>query len=200
MPLAFHSISHGQIAFGFFNIDTDMMLLNDHFFFADDLSELIGSIASQPGDGPADILLDAYTLDISRMGSLMGAIRGTDLGGFIGEVYRRFPFPREEEKFKQQPEGFDNRHIVEEIVRRYADMRPIHVVADKLRCTVEFGGYLFDREGFHALVLYLWAGGYPRWRDNLRPAYVMEMKKRIERSGDPLFAGLGGKMAEDRKA
>lgn len=200
MPLAFHSISHGQIAFGFFNIDTDMMLLDVHFFFAEDLSAMIGDMASRSGERPVDMLLDAYTLDISRIGNLMGAIRGIDFGGFIGEVYRRFPFPREEEKFKQQPEGFENRGIVEDIIRRYAGMRPIHIIADSVSGTVDIGGYLFDREGFHALVLYLWAGGYPRWRDNLRPAYVMEMKKRIERSGNPLFAGLGAKLAKDREA
>ena len=35
MPLAFNSLSHGQIAFGFFNIDTDMLLLDRYFLFAD---------------------------------------------------------------------------------------------------------------------------------------------------------------------
>lgn len=197
MPLAFSSISHGQVAFGFFNIDTDMMLLDVHFFFADDLSAAIGGMTSESDNEPVDVLLDAYTLEVPRIGNLMGAIHGIDLRGFLGEVYSRFPFPREEEKFKQQPEGFENRGIVEDIIRRYAGMRPIHVIADSLKGTVDIGGYQFDREGFHALVLYLWAGGYPRWRDNLRPAYVMEMKKRIERSGNPLFAGLGAKMAEE---
>lgn len=31
MALAFDSLSHGRIAFGFFNIETDMILL-EHFF------------------------------------------------------------------------------------------------------------------------------------------------------------------------
>jgi hypothetical protein len=30
MPLAFESISHGTIAFGFFNIDSDMLLLEQY--------------------------------------------------------------------------------------------------------------------------------------------------------------------------
>ena len=34
MPLEFESISHGKIAFGFFNIETDMILLNHYFLFA----------------------------------------------------------------------------------------------------------------------------------------------------------------------
>jgi hypothetical protein len=33
MPLTFESISHGTIAFGFFNIDSDMLLLEKYFFF-----------------------------------------------------------------------------------------------------------------------------------------------------------------------
>jgi len=201
MPLAFHSLSHGEVAFGFFNIDTDMMLLDVDFFFADDLSAAVVDMASRRADAAGDrFSLNAYTLDGARIGSLMGAIHGIDLRGFIGEVYRQFPFPAEEEKFKQQPEGFQNRGIVEEIVKRYADMRPIHIALDSVRGSVDFGGYLFDREGFHALILYLWAGGYPRWREGLRPAYVMEMKKMIEKSMHPLFAGLGKKMIEDREA
>ncbi len=35
MPLAFASRSHGSVAFGFFNIEIDMLLLEDLFFFAD---------------------------------------------------------------------------------------------------------------------------------------------------------------------
>ncbi|MBC8441147.1 MAG: hypothetical protein H8D87_15855 [Deltaproteobacteria bacterium] len=35
MPLSFTSKSHGNIAFGFFNIESDMLLLEKYFFFAD---------------------------------------------------------------------------------------------------------------------------------------------------------------------
>lgn len=193
MPLAFRSISHGEIAFGFFNIDTDMMLLDVHFFFADNFSTAITGVASHRGEGPVDIHLDAYTLDPASIGSLAGSIRGFDLRGFIGEVYRMFPFPLEQEKFKQQPEGFQNREIIEGIVAKYADMRPIRFVADIARGTVDIGGYFFDREVFQELVLYLWAGGYPRWRGNVRPPYLLEMKEVIERSENPLLAGLTAK-------
>jgi len=196
VPLAFHSLSHGEVAFGFFNIDTDMMLLDVHFFFADDLSAAVGDMASGRDDGAARVRLNAYTLDAALIGNLMGAIRGIDLRGFIGEVYRRFPFPAEEEKFRQQPEGFQNRAIIEEIVKKYAGMRPIDILADGVRNTVDFGGYLFDREGFHALILYLWEGGYPRWRDNLRPAYVIEMKEAIRKSENRLFTGLSVRLEE----
>ncbi|MGD9173924.1 MAG: hypothetical protein PVF29_07170 [Desulfobacterales bacterium] len=57
MPLAFESLSHGTIAFGFFN---------------------------------------------------MGAIHGICHTGFIGEPYRRYPFPQKPEAFKQKTNGFRN--------------------------------------------------------------------------------------------
>jgi hypothetical protein len=31
MPLAFDTLSHGKIAFGFFNIESDMLLLEQYF-------------------------------------------------------------------------------------------------------------------------------------------------------------------------
>jgi len=33
MPLEFDSLSHGKIAFGFFNIETDMILLGHYFLW-----------------------------------------------------------------------------------------------------------------------------------------------------------------------
>ncbi len=39
MPLLFQSLSHGEIPFGFFNIETDMILLQNYFFFASDMAE-----------------------------------------------------------------------------------------------------------------------------------------------------------------
>jgi hypothetical protein len=36
MPLAFESESHGTIAFGFFNIESDVLLLDRYFFFTTD--------------------------------------------------------------------------------------------------------------------------------------------------------------------
>ena len=32
MPLSFSSTTHGNIAFGFFNIESDMLLLENYFF------------------------------------------------------------------------------------------------------------------------------------------------------------------------
>jgi hypothetical protein len=188
MPLAFTSLSHGEIAFGFFNIETDMLLLDRHFFFADDFCAAVGSLTR--GGITETASLDAYTLEPAAIGNLMGAIHGIDLGGFIGEVYRKFPFPADQDKFRQQPEGVSKRGIMENIIRKYAGINPVSIVIHPAHIIVECGGYTFDRHEFQRLILYVWAGGYPRWRDNIRPEYVMEMKKSIEESHNPLFDGL----------
>lgn len=204
MPLAFQSLSHGQIAFGFFNIETDMLLLEVHFFFADDFCRAVSQLAQGPGnipptvrpmsrraqgsgDIPSTVRLDGYTLEPSRIGSLMGSLHGTDFKGFIGEVYTLYPFPREEEKFRQQPEGFRHREMIEKIMAKYAHTEPIGITFDRADGFVDFGGYVFERGEFLRLILY---GGYPRWRDGIRPKYVREMKEAIEISANDLFAGF----------
>jgi hypothetical protein len=44
MPLLFKSVSHGDLAFGFFNIETDMLLLNGYFFFASDFCRHVATL------------------------------------------------------------------------------------------------------------------------------------------------------------
>ena len=52
MPLAFESLSHGTIAFGFFNIESDMLLLDRYFLFAEDFCSYLKNIAQAVGDQP----------------------------------------------------------------------------------------------------------------------------------------------------
>ena len=92
MPLSFESLSHGTIAFGFFNIESDMLLCDRYFFFADDFCARIGQIAEHAGDPDYRTIWEIHTIDIpEKIGDLMGAIHGIHFTGFIGELYRRFP-------------------------------------------------------------------------------------------------------------
>ena len=50
MPLSFESMSHGTIAFGFFNIESDMLLCDRYFFFADDFCVKIGQMAGHTAE------------------------------------------------------------------------------------------------------------------------------------------------------
>jgi hypothetical protein len=190
MPLAFESVSHGQVAFGFFNIESDMLLLERYFFFADDFCSLVSDMAeSSPEDGfetPWPVYRIAKLKDI---GDLQGAIHGTRHMGFIGETYRKYPFPPKPEDFKQNPEGHQTRAEFTEMVEKYAERADIQVSVNPSTGQVAMGDYVFSRESFLELVRYVWRGGYPRWRDETRPDYVEALSK-LENSPHWLFEGL----------
>ena len=189
MPLAFKSLSHGEISFGFFNIESDMLLLNQYFFFASDFCSNISQLASS-GLNPNEIIeteWDVYTLRVHDIGNLMGAIEGIDLRGFIGETYRLFPFPKETGAFKQNPKGYKTRDIIENIVRSYTGPLRIPVTIEASGNKTAIGEYIFNKHWYHELLRYVWMGGYPRWKDGIRPHYVLDMKEAIEKSRHPLF-------------
>ncbi len=116
MPLAFESLSHGTIAFGFFNIESDMLLCDCHFFFADDFCAKIGQMGEHAAEPEYQTVWKVYTIEShEEIGDLMGAIHGVRFTGFIGELYGRFPFPQQPVDFKQNPEGDQTQSLVAEI-------------------------------------------------------------------------------------
>lgn len=191
MPLAFHSLTHGPIAFGFFNIETDLLLLENYFFFAPCFCTMVKHISGKQSHESDDISLAGYFIDQPEdIGNLTGAIQGTDLRGFIGHVYQMFPFPRNPEEFKQKPHGGANRSVVEELLSRWARSTQIPVLVEKGAHRVSIAKLLFSKAVFHELVAYVWRGGMPGWQDNLRPDYVTEMKEAIRENKSPVFAGF----------
>jgi len=98
----------------------------------------------------------------SDIGNLMGAIYGIDFRGFIGEVYKLFPFPRDREDFKQKPEGFKNRTLIKALIQHFAKRIQIPFVVDQKNDKIGIGEYLFNRASFQELVKYVWSGGLPR--------------------------------------
>jgi hypothetical protein len=179
MPLAFHSLSHGEIAFGFFNIETDLLLLNRYFFFASDFCRLLAEWVGAGRAEKSERLLEGYSLPDEGIGNLMGAIHGFDFRGFIGEVYRLYPFPQEPEGFKQNPEGFRTRAVVEQVVAKYGQAVNIPIRFEEEKRIISIGDYCFDEANFQELIFYVWRGGYPRWRDERRPEYVEAMKRTV---------------------
>jgi len=170
MPLAHQSISHGTVAFGFFNIESHMLLLEELFFFADDFCAAVVEVIS----GADRAELAAWTMDkMADRGNLHGAIAGQDLSGFIGATYRARPFPELPRDFKQNPEGTLSREAVEEMIAPFGHARQIALARKGPR--FDLGQYGFDVAGFLSLVAYVDRGGYPRWRDERRPPYVTRM-------------------------
>jgi len=191
MPLSFKSISHGDIAFGFFNIDSDMLLLDRYFFFATEFCSHLMEIAEKNPQGPYKTSWEVYNIsDPEDIGDLMGAIHGIHYTGFIGEVYCRFPFPQKPEDFRQKPEGAKTRDEIEKMIRKFAALFQITFVIGQEEQGVSIGPYRFTRTGFQELIKYVWQGGYPRWKDEIRPYYVVEMKDKIVLSSCAIFSGL----------
>ena len=188
MPLAFESMNHGTIAFGFFNIDSDMLLLEQYFLFGSEFCQHISNMAENADEEQLKATWLVYTIEDRRqIGDLMGAIHGIRFSGFIGELYRRYPFPEEPEAFKQKPEGYLNQAVVREMISGYARQVPLPVEANHRTSEVDIGAYKFSRTTFQKLITYVWQGGYPRWRDGIRPDYVLDMKTKIEARRHGLF-------------
>jgi hypothetical protein len=191
MPLAFESLSHGTIAFGFFNIESDMLLLDRYFIFAEDFCSYTGKIAKNGGDHPYNACWPIQFIEaVEDIGDLMGAIHGVRFSGFIGELYRRFPFPRRKEDFKQNPKGSQTRSLVSGIIEKFAQPREISVAISPERGEVEIGVYRFKRVQFQELIKYVWRGGYPRWKDEIRPGYVAVMRNNISQNRTGIFEGI----------
>ncbi len=188
MPLAFSSISHGEIAFGFFNIDSDMLLLEHYFLFADQFCESVSQMA-RADDFPAYRgSWDIHDIQPrAKIGDLMGAIHGVRYTGFIGDVYRQYPFPQKPEKFKQKPEGHKTRKKMEALIAGYSTSRRVDVTVNGATREIQIGDYLFSFTTFQELIRYVWRGGYPRWKNEVRPACVLAMREEILSSRAQFF-------------
>jgi len=186
MPLPHHSTSHGRIAFGFFNIDSDMLLLERCFFFADLFCAAVEELCA----APSRVTLEGFRIDDpEQIGDLMGAIHGVRHTGFIGALYRRYPFPEEPAAFKQQPEGDRSQEEVRALILEYGASVSLELCHDAASGEISLAEYRFSPEGFAALLSYVWRGGYPRWRDELRPGYVTRMAASL-RDGGAAALGL----------
>jgi hypothetical protein len=199
MPLAFDSLSHGLVPFGFFNIETQMLLLDRLFFFAEDFCRAViqlaaGEASSGERASHVEAALDGWLIAARpAVGDLHGAIAGEDLSGFIGATYERCPFPSDPAAFKQNPEGRLERREVERLILPFGEAARI-TLARELResLLISVGApalaepYIFSEAGFAKLVGYVERGGYPRWKDERRPPYVLEMMQWLAERDSPL--------------
>jgi hypothetical protein len=189
MPLSFPTLQHGSIAFGFFNIESDMLLLQQYFFFADTFCNYISTCADHERWNPNEKFEIYKIADPADVGDLMGAINGIRYTGFIGDTYRRFPFPDNPAHFKQNPRGFINRDIFGEMLSPYAEISEIPFTRLQNHC-IRIGDYTFEQNTFHELLRYVEQGGYPRWQNEIKPDYVNFMKNKIDKSENDIFTGL----------
>ncbi len=178
MPLGFDSRSHGTIAFGFFNIESDMLLLENLFFFADRFCMAATEVLTVPDSSPQ---IQAWRIvDRATVGNLHGAIAGEDLSGFIGACYARHPFPEDPDAFKQNPESAKTQQWMAETITDFGTPETVALVAQGERRDVAVAEYVFTADEFMQLIGYVIQGGYPRWKDERRPVYVDEMITELE--------------------
>jgi hypothetical protein len=191
VPLTFKSISHATVAFGFFHIESDMLLLDRLFFFADAFCETVSSLAACP---PKTLFEDEmqgfYFPDPKKIGDLMAAIHGIRFLGFIGSLYRQHPFPGRPEQFKQKPIGRFSRQGVVNEMGIWAEACRIPFRAELQEGPVSIGVYRFEKWVFWELIDYVWRGGYPRWEADIRPPYVLAMKNTVEKADHPVLKGM----------
>lgn len=190
MPLSFRSENYGDIAFGFFNIESDMLLLENHFFFADKFCEWMGTLSEEKVIETLKFEQPVYVIENpDDIGDLMGAIHGVRFTGFIGRTYQLFPFPHDPDRFRQNPEGFNTQKIIEEEILQFSIKKEMAIVFHKDN-SVQIGPYEFSISVFHELISYVWLGGYPRWKNGVRPPYVIRMKERIRKNSNAFFKGV----------
>lgn len=191
MPLGFDSISHGSIAFGFFNIESDLLLLENYFLFADEFCRNIEALPDAAAEGGSAAEWEVWHIpDRKDRGDLMSAMHGMSSIGFFGELYQKYPFPASWDDFKQKPEGEKTQTDVKQILRKYGRLIPIRFGMEAGERRVHIGEYFFTNAVFGELIKYVWEGGYPKWRDGKRPEYVMHMREWITNNNKPIFAGL----------
>ncbi len=191
MPLAFESRNCGTIAFGFFNIDSDMLLLDGVFFFSTEFTKVICDLADAYPRRPFTAAWQGYHISRPQdIGNLMNAIHGIEHNGFIGQVYKLFPFPKDPRLFRQKPEGTATRDSIERIARRFTQPAEIRFKVDGRGESVDIGRYKFSRKVFQDMIIYVWRGGYPRWANDSPPDYIQVMKDIVDSSSHPLFEGI----------
>jgi hypothetical protein len=188
MPLAFQSLNRGTVAFGFFHIETDLVLLERRVFWCRQLCELFSDLAATGPDRELWARLPGW--EPAKLGDLHGAIAGVSHAGLIGELYRRWPFPADPAGFRQRAAGAAPREEVEAILAAHG--RPVEweVVAPRGGEALEVDGTAFDAAGVRALAAYVWRGGMPGWQEGRRPDYLWEAAEAWRAAANPLLAGL----------
>lgn len=174
MPISFSSISHGPIPVGFFNIETDLLLMDRCFIFSTDFCAWVIEWADNPDLNHEERWVHVIQ-DTDMIGNLAGAIYGFEFTGFIGAVYKKFPFPESRSGFKQKPYGTQTRQTVETMIEPFAVQMEIPIVFSQADHTVRFGDYVFSAKVFQDIVQYVEAGGMPGWLNGEPPDYVRRM-------------------------
>jgi hypothetical protein len=178
MPIGFETTNAGQIAVGFFNIETDCLLMGRYFFFASDFCGWVKSWAEQ--DPPESLVKEFYVADrFQDIGNIHAAMAHFYQQDLLSDVFQRFPFPEDPLAFRQHPDGWKNRKALEAILPSHTHREQVTISFHKPQEAVLFGEYEFHKSVFSRVLQYLFRGGMPMWRDGVPPVYVLEMMRAV---------------------
>lgn len=162
-----------------------MLLLDRYFFFATDFCEIICTMAEGQGGAIGEFSFSAYVIkNAADIGDLHGGIAGTHYSGFIGESYKKYPFPRDQMEFKQQTEGFRTRDEFVQMILNFGTPIDLDLYQDRGTDQVSIGPYVFSQKIFLQLISYVIQGGYPRWLEDIAPDYVLKIQGALTFKGE----------------
>jgi len=87
-------------------------------------------------------------------------------------------------------ESLSHKAVVRDMISDYTRQVLLPVEANHRALEVDIGEYKFSCKTFQEIIKYIWPGGYPRWRDAIRPNYVLDMKSKIEDHRQGLFENI----------
>ena len=195
MPLLFNSLSHGAVSFGFYNIETDGLLLGQHFFFCTDFCTAIKALFEKPLDEAVNTAFSGHVFhDPQRIGDLKEAIiDGSSHTGFFGELYSMWPFSKAPGAFRQKLHCFENREQTLALLESMAASIEIQMKRKPNFQRVAIGSYHFSRGEFVRLLQYVVRGGYPTWEDHNEsqlPDQLRVLRQLLAQHEEWLMAGF----------
>jgi len=114
--------------------------MNHCFFFSTDFCEWIIEWTDAEDFSRAEKMV--YAIQQREMiSNLSGAIYGYEFTGFIGVVYKLFPFPESPSGFKQKPYSTQNRQAVERTIQPFAVLLKIPILFHPENQNIDFGDY-----------------------------------------------------------
>jgi hypothetical protein len=189
MPLAFDTLEGDRVAFGFFHIETDLLLLERRFFWCRGFCAALDALLEVPVGLTGISHLPGWRIDsAAALGDLHGALAGDALHGLIGALYARWPFPARRAEFRQKPDGQVPPAQVEALLDRFGT-RTTFALRMTPGVAFDLDGTRFTPAQFARLAEYVWRGGMPGWAAGVRPAYLAEAVQRW-RAAPAWLAGI----------
>jgi hypothetical protein len=191
MPLGFHSLNQGEIAFGFFHIETPLLLLDNRVFWCSDFCAAFNQLTLADENEPFRSSIDGHLFHSrAEYGDLQEAIAGVNHDGFIGSLYALIPFPTTREAFVQKTAGQLTNATVLEQVSKFAEAYAMKITAEQDTGLFTFDDVEFEPGTLRQLIEYIWRGGMPGWENGMRPAFLDGYADLWRQSDSPWVTGM----------